>query len=155
MINISRSKFNVDKDREKRSYEGIVFDSVMEMKYYRDVLCPLVESGEVIRFELQKSYELQPKFTRDNKTVKSITYVADFYIVYKDGHEIVIDIKGCPDSVALLKRKLFWYVYPSIDYRWITYVQKYGGWQDYEYVKKQRSEAKKLRKKIQETSVTD
>ena len=60
---MERSKFNVDKDKEKRTYNNIVFDSQLEMKYYRDVLCPAVESGEVTYFELQKKYELQPKYT--------------------------------------------------------------------------------------------
>ena len=35
---MERSKFNVDKDKEKRTYNNIVFDSQLEMKYYRDVL---------------------------------------------------------------------------------------------------------------------
>ena len=77
---MERSKFNVDKDKKKRTCNDIVFDSQLEMKYYRDVLCPLVESGQVKNFELQKKYELQPKFIHDNKTVLPITYVADFYI---------------------------------------------------------------------------
>lgn len=37
---MERTKFNVDKDKAKRTCEGIVFDSVMEMKYYRDVVLP-------------------------------------------------------------------------------------------------------------------
>lgn len=88
-----RSKFNVDKDKSKRSYNGIIFDSVLEMKYYRDVLCPLVESGEVISYELQKPYELQPKFVHDGKTVLPIKYVADFVVTYKNGVTEVIDTK--------------------------------------------------------------
>ena len=101
------------------------------MKYYRDVLCPKVESGDVARYELQKPYELQPKFIHDGKNVQPIKYVADFFIVYKDGHEEVIDTKGCPDSVALIKRKLFWYHYPEVDYKWICYSKIDGGWCDY------------------------
>ena len=112
---MERSKFNVDKDKEKRTYNNIVFDSQLEMKYYRDVLCPAVESGEVTYFELQKKYELQPKYTHNGKTVLPIIYVADFYMEYADGHIEVVDTKGCPDSVAKLKRKLFWYIYPDID----------------------------------------
>ena len=138
----NRTKFNVDKDTDKRTYDGIVFDSVMEMKYYRDVLLPLVESGDVVSYELQKPYELQPKFVHDGKNVRAITYVADFYMVYKDGKEVVIDTKGCPDSVANLKRKLFWYCYPDTDYRWVTYVKKFGGWLDYDEVKKLRHQEK-------------
>jgi len=98
VIRIARTKFNVDKDTEKRTWDGIVFDSVLEMKFYRDVLCPLVKSGDVVQFELQKPYELQPKFSHNGKTVKAITYVADFFIVYNDGTSVVIDTKGCPDS---------------------------------------------------------
>lgn len=143
---MARTKFNVDKDATKRTHDGIVFDSVLEMKYYRDVLCPLVESGDVVRFELQKPYELQPKFIHDNKTVQPITYVADFFIVYKDGSEVVIDTKGCPDSVALMKRKLFWYHYPSVDYRWMTWVKKFGGWIEYDECKRLRREEKRRKK---------
>lgn len=103
---MSRTKFNVDKDKSKRTYNGITFDSILEMKYYREVLCPLVESGDVVDYELQKPYELQPKFVHDGKSVQSIKYVADFFIVFKDGHEEVIDTKGYPDSVAILKKEV-------------------------------------------------
>ena len=143
VIKINRSKFNVDKDKSKRTHNGIVFDSVLEMKYYRDVLCPAVESGDVVSYELQKPYELQPKFRHDEKSVQSIKYVADFFIVYKDGHEEVIDTKGCPDSVALLKRKLFWYKFPDVDYKWVTWVKKFGGWIDYEEYKRLKREEKR------------
>ena len=143
---MARSKYNVDKDTAKRTYNNIVFDSVLEMKYYRDVILPNVESGLIKYYELQKEYELQPKFTHNGKTVLPIKYVADFYIEYTDGHKEVIDTKGLPDSVALLKRKLYWYHYPDIDYKWITYVKKYGGWLDYDTVKKLRSQEKKNKK---------
>lgn len=105
-----------------------------------------MESGEIINCELQKPYELQPKFTHDGKTVLPIKYVADFVVTYRDGHIEVIDTKGMPDTTAILKRKLFWYVYPNIDYKWITYVKKFGGWLDYDYVKKMRSQEKKNKK---------
>ncbi len=141
-----RSKFNVDKDTAKRTFNGIVFDSILEMKYYRDVICPKMESGEIVKCELQKPYELQPKFIHNDKTVQPIKYIADFYVVYNDGHEEVIDTKGVPDTTAILKRKLFWYVYPSIDYKWITYVKKFGGWLDYDYVKRMRSQEKRNKK---------
>ena len=126
-------------------------DMELEMKYFRDVLCPREESGEVVRFELQKKYELQPKFTHDGKTVLPITYVADFYIEYADGHTEVIDTKGCPDSVAKIKRKLFWHTYPDVRYRWITYVKKWGGWLDYETVQTLRKEQKRSKNKKEDT----
>ncbi len=141
-----RTKYNVSKDVAKRTFNGIVFDSVMEMKYYRDVLCPLMESGEIINVELQKTYELQPEFKRNGKKVRAITYVADFCIYYADGREIVVDTKGAPDQKSQIKRKMFWYRYPDIDYQWLCYSKIDGGWCDYDYVKKQRALRKKKRK---------
>lgn len=142
-----RTKFNVDKDREKRTYNGITFDSQLEMKYYRDVLCPKVESGEVESFELQKKYELQEGFIRNGKRVFPITYIADFYIEYADGRVEVIDTKGLPDNVAKIKRKLLWHKFPDIDYKWVVFIKKYGGWLDYEDAKALRNEEKRRKKK--------
>ena len=139
MAYAQRSKFNVDKDVSKRSYNGITFDSVLEMKYYRDVVCPMLESGQVTKCELQKPYELQPKFIHDNKTVQPIKYVADFVLTFANGTEIIIDTKGCPDSVAILKRKLFWYCYHDLTYKWVTYIKKYGGWIEYDDYKKRKN----------------
>ena len=59
---MARTKFNVDKDVDGRTLDGVVFDSALELRYYRDVLLPLVESGDVVEYELQRPYELQPKF---------------------------------------------------------------------------------------------
>ena len=138
-----RSKYNVSSDKSKRTCDGIVFDSELEMKYYRDVILPGVECGDIISYELQKKYELQPKFKHENQSVRAIDYVADFFIIYKDGHQEVIDTKGMPDSVAKLKRKLFWFKYPDVTYKWLTYVKKFGGWADFDYVQKQRRLNKK------------
>ena len=144
VINIAgRTKFNVSKDTSKRTYDGIIFDSELEMKYYRDVLLPLVQSGEIVKYELQKPYELQPKFKHNGKTVQPIKYVADFFIVYKDGHEEIIDTKGQPDNIAILKKKMMWYKYPDIDYKWVTFVKKFGGWIEYDEYKRLKREEKR------------
>lgn len=143
---MERSKYNVDKDTEKRTCNGIVFDSVLEMRYYRDIVLPGVESGNVKKYELQKKYVLIDGFQRNGKRVLPITYVADFYVEYADGHIQVVDIKGMPDTTAKLKRKLFWYVYPDIDYVWITYVKKYGGWGLYDDFAKRRRDEKRENK---------
>jgi len=118
----------------------------MEMKYYRDVVLPRSRSGQIKHFELQKEYVLQPKYTHDGQTIRPITYVADFYIEYADGNAEVIDIKGCPDAVSKIKRKMFMYQYPDTTYRWITYVKKWGGWRDYDDISRLRKEAKKAAK---------
>lgn len=150
---MARTKFNVDKNAEQRTIDDIVFDSVLELRYYRDVLLPLVESGEVVEYELQRPYELQPKFVHDGRTVQAIKYVADFYVKYRDGHEEVIDIKGFADATALLKRKLFWYKFPELNYYWLSYSGVDGGWIEYEDLKKARAErrkAKKVKKELKE-----
>lgn len=142
---MGRTKYNVDKDTAARTLDGIVFASGLEMRYYRDVVKPQLESGLIKNFELQKRYELQPKFIKNDKVVRPIVYVADFFIEYADGTCVVIDTKGCPDATALLKKKFFWYKYPDIPYQWITYVKKWGGWIDYEEAKKRRRDAKRTK----------
>ncbi|MCD8376860.1 MAG: DUF1064 domain-containing protein [Oscillospiraceae bacterium] len=150
---MGRTKYNVGKDTSKRTYNGIVFDSELEMKYYRDVVLPGVESGEIVAYELQKAYELQPKFEYNGKRVRPITYVADFYIVYNGGKEAVIDTKGYTTPNAQLKRKMFWYHYPELDYQWIGYSKIDGGFVPYEYIKKQRAIRKrnKARQELKES----
>ena len=123
----------------------------MEMKFYRDVILPQVESGQILYYELQKPYELQPKFTYNGKPVRAIIYVADFYVEYSDGRIIVFDTKGAADSIAKCKRKLFWYKYPDINYQWITYVKKYGGWIDWDKAAKMRKDEKKKKKELEES----
>jgi len=118
----------------------------MEMLFYTEVILPQVESGNIVNVELQKPYILQPKFTYKEKPIQPIKYVADFLIRYKDGSEVLFDVKGMADATAKLKRKLFWYNYPDMDYRWVTRVQKYGGWLAYEDVEKIRKENIKNKK---------
>lgn len=151
VIKSDRTKFNVGKDTAKRTYNDVVFDSVLEMKYYRDVILPRVGSGEIVKYELQKPYILQPEFRRDNKKVQAITYVADFYLEFKDGTSKVVDVKGMPDAVAKLKRKMFWYTHPEVDYRWVSFSAIDSGWCDYEYIIKCRRERKKLKKAKEES----
>lgn len=148
-----RSKYNVSKSKEKRTYDGIEFDSELEMKYYRDVVVPQIKSGEIIHCELQKTYILQPTFKPNGSksSIQSIKYVADFFLKYKDGHEEVIDTKGYPDAVAKIKRKLFLYKFPYINYHWICYSKIDGGWCEYDYVLKKRNERhseKKLKQNL-------
>lgn len=135
-----RSKYNVSPDKSRRTFDGIVFDSELEMKYYKDVIYPKLNSGEIISCEFQKKYELQPSFKHNNITVRQITYIADFYIVYADGSREVIDVKGMKTPEAQIKRKMMWYVYPDINFKWIAYINKSLGWVGYD-------EAQKIKRK--------
>lgn len=143
---IARTKYNVDSNTLKRTYNGIVFDSIIEMNYYRDVCIPMLESGQLTDVGLQIPFELQEKFIHDGLTVRPITYVADFVLCFADGHEEVVDVKGMADSTAILKRKLFWHKYPDRIYKWISYVKKYGGWIDYDELRRKRRENRKCNK---------
>jgi hypothetical protein len=142
-----RTKYNVNSDKAPRTFNDIVFDSAVEMKFYRDVVLPQFKNGEISYFELQKKYELQPKFKSNGENIRAIDYVADFYLEFSDGRVEVVDIKGCPDSIALLKRRLFLYKYPDLPYKWICWSGIDGGWCDYFYVKKQRAVRKKEKSK--------
>lgn len=139
-----RSKFNVSVYKPRRSYGGIIFDSEMEMQYYAKVLLPAINRGEIVYCERQKVYVLQPRFQYKGKSIQPIEYKADFYIELKDGTSRVIDVKGYADPVAKIKRKMFWYIYPEIEYLWIGYSCIDGGWVSYEKIQKGR----KLRKKL-------
>lgn len=144
---MSRSKFNVSDDKKKRTFNGIVFDSVLEMKFFKEVIIPAYSSGEIKAYELQKKYSLQPSFYIGEKLIRGIDYVADFYIQYADGREVVIDTKGCPDVAAKIKRKLFLYKYRDVDYQWIGYSKIDGGWVPYEAIQEGRRERKNKKRK--------
>lgn len=141
-----RSKYNVSKNPDSRTYEGIVYDSAAEMKFYRDFVVPKMESGEIVKCDRQEPYELLPGYVHEGEKIRPVVYRADFVLYYADGRIVVIDIKGCPDAVALLKRKMFWYRYPNVTYIWLCYSKKDGGWVEYEKVKKRRAKEKKERK---------
>ena len=113
---MARSKYNVSSDKDKRTCNGVLFDSELDMRYYREIVLPMSMRGKITYFELQKTYVLQEGFKHKGKNILPIKYVADFYIEYSDGTKKVIDTKGMPDSVATLKKKMFWYVYPDVEF---------------------------------------
>ena len=152
MIDISkRSKFNVDitkKGKQNRTYDDIIFDSELEMHYYRDVVCIGIQNGNIKDCQLQIKYELQPKCKYMGQNILAINYVADFVITYSDNTVIVIDTKGLPDATAKLKKKMFHYKYPDIDYKWYGYSKVDGGWMEYKDIEKCRKERKKVNSKL-------
>jgi hypothetical protein len=144
------TKFNVSKDTAKRTYNGITFASELEMRFYRDVVLPKSQSGEIKSYQMQVAYILQPKFVYNGKTILPIEYKADFVIEDKTGHITVIDTKGRADAVAKIKRKMFHYVYPDIDYQWISESKCDGGWVDYDLLQSNRRKRRKQKLKSKE-----
>lgn len=139
------SKYNVDlQNKEKRTFDGIVFDSAGEMKMYRDCLLPQLESGKIRKIDRQCEFLLQEGYMRGSEKIQPITYVADFVVEFTNGDKVVLDFKGMPDSVSKIKRKLFEYKY-DLPLYWIAYSKIDGGYVPYELVQKNRKERRKVR----------
>ena len=69
-------------------------------------------------------------------------------MTYADDSVIVWDVKGQADATAKLKKKMFHYRYPEIDYRWIGKSDIDGGWLEYSVIEKCRKERKKAKDKL-------
>lgn len=101
---------------KKTIIDGIKFDSEMESHYYI-YLKKLKEEGVVSDFELQPIYILQEGFVKDGKKVRPITYKADFRVIYANGREEVVDVKGKITEAFKIKRKMLLYKYRDIDFK--------------------------------------
>lgn len=104
-----KSKYN----NKKTEIDGITFDSKKEAEYY-SMLKILKQAEEIKDFGLQPRYELQPKFSKNGKKYRAITYIADFVIVNNDGTTEVVDVKGVETQVFKIKKKMFEYQYPDL-----------------------------------------
>ena len=109
---MSYNKYN----NKKTIVDGIKFDSEMESHYYL-YLKHLKEIGKVVDFVLQPTYLLQEGFNLNGKRIRAITYKADFKVIYKDGHEEVIDVKGKITEEFKIKRKMLLYRYRDINFK--------------------------------------
>lgn len=107
MFRIYKNKYN----NKKVEYDGHMFDSQKECTRYKQLRL-LERTGLIKDLELQKEYILQDKYKINNKTIRKISYIADFsYISVKDNKLHVIDVKGFKTDVYKLKKKLFEYKY--------------------------------------------
>ena len=117
MAEPKRPKYNA----RKTTLDGITFDSKAEADRYA-ALKLLVKGREITNLQLQPSFILQDSFTRDGKKIRAIEYVADF--AYIEADKIVVeDVKGGKATMTeayKLKRKLFLYRFPEIDFREIV-----------------------------------
>ena len=95
--------------------DGIQFDSKKEGKRYTEL--KLLKKAKIIdELELQKVFELQPKYTNaKGEHIRSITYKADFYYYDKQKERYIVeDTKGFKTEAYKLKKKLFEYVYRDL-----------------------------------------
>jgi hypothetical protein len=116
-FNLKNSKLRVRSSKYntvRTEFDGIKFASKKEAEYYKNLLL-LKQAGEVIDIKLQPEFELQEGYIKDGAKIRPIKYIADFLVVYKDGHIEIIDTKGYrKDKVYLLKKKLFHYKFKGL-----------------------------------------
>lgn len=95
--------------------DGIKFDSKKEAKRYNELKL-LKKAGLIKELELQKVFELQPKYTNNNgEHIRSITYKCDFFYYDNEKEQYIVeDTKGFKTETYKLKKKLFEYVYPNL-----------------------------------------
>ena len=99
---------------QKIIIDGISFDSKREGNRYLELKL-LEKAGKIKDLKLQQQFELQPSFRKNGKTIRAITYVADFtYLDLETNQNVVEDVKGFKTDVYMLKRKLFEFQYPLL-----------------------------------------
>jgi hypothetical protein len=126
---------------EKEEFEGIRFDSKMEMEFY----IYLLKTHTKEEIELQPSFVLQEKF-KDNtgKVQRESKYIADFRV-----GNIVYDVKGMTTQMFRAKEKTFKLKYPDLQ---LKVVKKAPKWTDKEWIElselkemiRERNKKKKL-----------
>lgn len=107
---------------KKIEVDGIIFHSKTEARYYSHLLV-LQAKGEVNSFEMQRTFELQPKFDHPTEKRKNgkprvfsaIKYTPDFVVEYEDKSIRYVDVKGSKNSDVnrdfKLRAKLFMFKY--------------------------------------------
>lgn len=104
---------------KKVTVDGIDFDSIKESVRYKQLKL-LERAGLIKDLKLQTKFELQPSFKKNNKTIRAITYKADFDYLTKDGRHILEDIKSpatAKDKAYNIKKKMLMYKYPNIEFK--------------------------------------
>lgn len=110
MVDIDEAKPRKYQER-KTEIDGITFDSAAEARRYVQ-LKMLEAAGEIKDIEIQPKWELQPSFKRGKRTIRAITYRADFrYTEVATGESVVEDVKGMETEVFRLKAKMLLYQY--------------------------------------------
>lgn len=144
-----RSKFGA----KKAEINGIIFDSLMEARYYVYLLQKRHDKG-IKSFECQKKFVLQEKYKDrfTGKTILPITYVADFYVIDRNGQEWAIDVKGQETPEFRIKWKMMGKAYPDIARMCVQWVASTDSWEDLENIKRQRKAARQTKTKTKRST---
>lgn len=92
-----RNKYNVG-PKEKRTYRGVLFDSIWECEFYKLLLLFVVDD----KIERQVPFTLIDGYRMSGRKVRPTLYYLDFLV---DGKHI--DAKGHRTKEFLIKKKLF------------------------------------------------
>lgn len=98
---------------KKCIYKDMTFDSKKERDYYV-ILEMMLKNKQITDLKTQVKFELQPSFKFNGKTIRSISYIADFTYIDKKNKLHIIDVKSeatKKDKVYRLKKKIFQYKY--------------------------------------------
>lgn len=98
----------------RRTYNGIKFASIREMRRYKELLW-LERAGEISDLETQPRFELIPRQRKaDGSIERAAHYTADFRYIDKQGNEVVEDVKSKATAKLadyVLRRKLMLHVH--------------------------------------------
>jgi len=102
---MAKSKYR----NKKRVYKGMKFDSIKELKRYKDLEI-MQMAGEISELETQPVFLLQPMFKYNGKTHRKISYKADFR--YNIGDIVIVeDVKSVITAKEpLYKVKSKWFI---------------------------------------------
>ena len=101
----------------KVQVDGITFDSQKEAYRYNELKL-LERAGKISNLELQPKFELIPTQRYKGKTLRKMSYYADFKYLDEEGNVIVEDTKGFKTDVYQIKKKLLIQKYgEEIDFR--------------------------------------
>jgi hypothetical protein len=97
--------------------DGIKFDSLMEHRRYLDLKL-MIKAGIIRDLHVHPAFKLQDKYfsTSQRKNIPAIIYTADFSYL-EDSRVVVEDVKGIKTVAFNLKRRMFEYKYPGINFR--------------------------------------
>ena len=136
---------NAKRGKEKPKYNGITFDSDLELRYYRDVLLPAFEVGEIDDLQVHPTVILAESVRYMGKKKQPVRYTLDFKFTGPCGREVWVDIKGFATSTHNLKRRLFQtYHHDKVMY-WVAYSKMDGGWIEYDRLQAARRKRKKAK----------
>nr|DAL45603.1 MAG TPA_asm: Endonuclease [Caudoviricetes sp.] len=93
---------------KKTVVDGIEFDSAKEAKRYVK-LRDMQDAGRIQGLRLQVPFEILPSFECDGVKYRGMRYIADF-VYYRDGKQVVEDVKGIKTQEYRLKKKLMAYL---------------------------------------------